>query len=192
MRLKSILPSIIIALFFTVAGVSAQDSKNFKMCVMCHGENGLSEDGEAPIIAGMDVVVQEEALFAYRDGDRDCGETPMMCKVAGKLSDEEIEEFAAYYSEMAFQPAGDAFDAALGEQGKALHAEKCSKCHGDKDDINLESGMLFGQKMAYLRYALQQYVAGERAQLPAMQKQTETLDADQIEALLNYYANYQP
>jgi len=38
---------------------------------------------------------------------------------------------------------------------------------------------------------LQQYAAGERSQLPAMEKKTSVLSSDDIEALLNYYASYQ-
>ena len=170
--------------------VEKPESKEFKLCVNCHGEDGLSEKEEVPIIAGVPAIVQEDALYAYRDEARTCGENPMMCKLAVKLSDEQIQEFAAYYAAQPFKPAGDPYDEALAEKGEAIHEELCVKCHGTPEEIDLEAGMLFGQKKGYLRYALSQYAAGEREQLPAMAEKTEGLSDEQIEALLNYYASY--
>lgn len=167
------------------------ESKSFQMCVNCHGEDGLGDEG-VPIIAGMVDVVQEDALFAYREGGRDCGEEPMMCKLAAKLTDDEIAEFAAYYSAQPFQPAGEEFDASLVEAGKALNAERCATCHGDDSAPDNESSMLFGQRKDYLRMTITQYAAGTREQQPPMEKQTSGLTPEQIESLVNYYASYRP
>ncbi len=92
---------------------------------------------------------------------------------------------------MPFVPAGEDFDATLAEAGKALHMDNCAICHGNDDPGDAEASILHGQRKDYLRYSLQQYAAGERKQLPAMLKKTSVLSADDIEALLNYYASYQ-
>lgn len=161
-----------------------------KMCVNCHGEDGLGTESDTPIIAGIPAAVQEDALFAYLDGDRDCGSKPMMCKMVSRLSEDQIVELAAHYSAMPFSPAGEDFDPGLAEKGKAIHQENCAICHGEDDSGDGEASILHGQRMGYLRYALQQYAATKRKQLPAMEKKAVELTPDDIEVLVNYYASH--
>lgn len=161
-----------------------------KMCVNCHGEDGLGTESDTPIIAGIPAAVQEDALFAYLDGDRDCGAKPMMCKMVSRLSEDQIVELAAHYSAMPFSPAGEDFDPGLAEKGKAIHQENCAICHGEDDSGDGEASILHGQRMGYLRYALQQYAATKRKQLPAMEKKAVELTPDDIEVLVNYYASH--
>jgi sulfide dehydrogenase cytochrome subunit len=170
------------------AGASADNT--LKMCVNCHGEDGRGTDPDVPIIAGIQTVIQEDALYAYADGDRDCGSKPMMCKMSSRLTDEQVTQYAEHFAAIPFVPAGEEFDAALAATGKALHMEQCAICHGENDAGDGESSILHGQRMAYLRYALQEYAAAERKQLPAMEKKAGALTPDDIEALANYYASY--
>lgn len=172
------------------AFAAADISGPLKMCVTCHGEDGRGTASDIPIIAGIPALVQEDALFAYLDGDRNCGSRPMMCKSVERLSEEQVVELAEHFAAMAYAPAGEDFDAALAEQGKAVHMENCAICHGMDDPGDGQASILHGQRMDYLRHALEQYVAGERAQMPAMAKKTAELTPDDIEALLNYYASY--
>jgi sulfide dehydrogenase cytochrome subunit len=161
-----------------------------KYCTTCHGEDGRGTDADTPIIAGIPAVVQEDAIYAYVDGDRDCGATPMMCKMASKLNEDQVAEVAAYFAAMPFSAAGEDFDAELAKAGESLHKENCAICHGADDPEDAEASILHGQRKGYLRHVLQQYAAGERVQLPAMEKKTSVLSSDDIEALLNYYASY--
>jgi sulfide dehydrogenase cytochrome subunit len=169
---------------------AADISGPLKMCVDCHGEDGLSTESDIPIIAGIPAVVQEDALYAYLDGARHCGNYPLMCKVVSRLSEEQIVELAEHFAVMPYSPAGESFDAGLAEKGKALHMENCAICHGKDDPGDAEASILHGQRKEYLRYSLQQYASGEREQLPAMAKKTTPLTPEDIEALLNYYASY--
>lgn len=185
------------ALFVLIvpASVGAQDM--LKMCIDCHGEDGLGIDSDLPfipIIAGLNVAVQEDALFAYADGARNCASTPMMCKLVSRLTEDQIVEYAAHFSALPYIAAGEDFDAALAESGQKIHKGSCAKCHGADDpseaDNSIGAGRLHGQRKNYLRFTLEQYAAGERDQLPAMEKVTTPLSADDIEALVNYYASY--
>jgi len=160
-----------------------------KMCGNCHGEDGIGNDPDVPIIAGIPEIIQEDALFAYLDGDRHCGSMPLMCNIVSRLSEDKITELAAHYAALPYEPANEDFDADLAARGKALHESECLICHGSGPEAS-EASILHGQRMAYLRYALQQYAAGERTQLPAMQEKTSQLSESDIEALLNYYASY--
>jgi len=174
------------------AWASAQDM--LKMCTACHGEDGRGVSSDIPIIAGVPAAVQEDALFAYADGVRNCVSSPMMCKIASLLTEEQIIELAAYYAGLPYKAAGEEFDTALAEAGQKIHASNCAMCHGANNpseaNASMGASVLHGQHKDYMRYALQQYVAGERSQLPAMEKAISALAADDIEALVNYYASY--
>ncbi len=180
-----------VALFFVCGAVWADVSGMLKICSKCHAEDGRGVESDIPIIAGIPAVVQEDALYAYLDGDRQCGYKPLMCKSASRLTEEQIVELAAHYAAMPFAAAGEEFDAALAEAGKAIHMADCAICHGKEPPGDEEASILHGQRKDYLRYALQQYAAGERTQLPAMEQKISALSGDDIEALVNYYASYQ-
>jgi cytochrome c553 len=65
------------------------------MCQACHGLDGLSKTPDAPNIAGQTesyIVVQ---LQAYKSGAR---KNDAMSVVAPSLSDNDIEDLAAYFS----------------------------------------------------------------------------------------------
>jgi len=183
--------SIAVVTLLTASGVGLADvSGMLKLCTGCHGEDGRGMTADMPIIAGLSAIVQEDALYGYADGNRNCGTTPMMCKSAERLTEDQIVELAAHYAAMPYVAAGEEFDAALAEAGKAIHDRDCAICHhaagsGDEDEV-----VLHGQRKDYLRYALQQYAAGERMQLPAMAKKISALASEDIEALVNYYASY--
>jgi len=174
------------------AWAGAQDM--LKMCINCHGEDGLGTGSDMPIIAGLEATVQEDALFAYADGGRNCSATPMMCKMVLRLTEEQIIEYAAHFAALPYKASGEEFDAALAQAGKKIHLNGCARCHGadnpSEADADLGATILHGQRKDYLRYALGQYATGERQQLPAMEKVTAPLSADDIEALVNYYASY--
>lgn len=181
-----VIATSLLAIFFSGAGAD----NTLKMCVNCHGEDGRGTDSDTPIIAGIPAAVQEDALYAYADGDRDCGEKPMMCKMVSRLNDEQVAMLAAHFADMSFSGAGEDFEPALAERGKTIHSEQCAVCHGEDDPGDAEASILHGQRMGYLRYALQKYAAAERKQLPAMEKKAVSLTPDDIEALVNYYASY--
>lgn len=184
---------LIIFLLLLTAGAqnvaNGDPSAALAMCTACHGDDGIGADPGVPIIAGIPAVVQEDALYAYMDGDRTCGSKPMKCTIVNQLTEDQVVELAAHYAALPFKPAIEEFDAALAEEGKKLHDADCGICHGDSPS-DADASILLGQRKEYLRHSLEQYAAGERAQLPAMEQKTSQLSAEQIEALLNYYASY--
>lgn len=181
------------ALLVLIVPVWAGAQDMLMMCTTCHGEDGLGISSDIPIIAGVPATIQEDALFAYADGARTCGPSPMMCKLASNLTEEQVVELAAHFAELSYQPGGEEFDAALAEAGQKIHESSCAICHGanpSEANVTLGASILHGQHKNFMRFALQQYAAGEREQLPAMEKTMSALSADDIEALVNYYASY--
>ncbi len=164
-------------------------------CVNCHGADGLaSENRNAPIIAGMPATHIKDAIYAYREGARQCRFDPLMCETVLHTSDERIARLADYYAAMPRSSSKEGFDPQLAATGKFLHAEHCDGCHVRPDDPEVEQALgipLHGQRMAYLRYALRSYMDGRRENLlDAMKMKLAQLEEGDIDALVNYYASY--
>jgi cytochrome c553 len=66
-------------------------------CVACHGQDGNSVDPQYPRLAGQYADYMEQALHEYKTGQRD---NPIMKGFASQLSDQDIANVAAYFSQM--------------------------------------------------------------------------------------------
>lgn len=77
------------------AGDAEQGKAKSAVCVACHGTDGISPNPQWPNLAGQKDQYLISSLKAYRDGDR---QNALMSPIAANLSDEDIENLAAYYS----------------------------------------------------------------------------------------------
>ena len=172
-------------------------------CNGCHGDDGVSQWSDVPTIAGLAEFVHVDALFIYQDEARPCAESEYrqgdtsrpattMCAIAADLSEEDIEALAAAYAALPYVKAKQDFDAGKAAAGKALHDDKCDRCHSEEgtnpDD---EAGMLGGQQMGYLRDTFAAYADGSREQPGKMKQALDAMSADDIEALVHYYGSVQ-
>ena len=64
-------------------------------CSVCHGQNGLSKDPEAPNLAGLSSLYIEKSLVDYKKGSR---QDRRMSLIAQGLSKPQIKDLAAWYS----------------------------------------------------------------------------------------------
>ncbi len=64
-------------------------------CQACHGLDGIAKIPEASNLAGQTDVYLVSALHAYKSGER---KNDMMSSIAPTLSDQDIDNLAAYYS----------------------------------------------------------------------------------------------
>jgi cytochrome c553 len=80
--------------FAQAAGDAAAGKTKADMCVSCHGPKG---EGIAPnpSLADKPEAEQVKALKEYKSGTRD---NPIMKGMAGMLSDQDMENLAAYFS----------------------------------------------------------------------------------------------
>lgn len=169
---------------------------NIEVCASCHGEDGSGAGFDyVPIIAGTPAAHLEEALFAYRDGARQCVGVPVMCEAIVPLTEEQIIVLAEYYAAMPRISSEEAFDSKLAAVGKLIHDDLCAQCHVLPSDEDVEDALgipLNGQRAAYLRMALGAYMTGDRETLvPIMADKLRELDQGKIEALVNYYASWE-
>ena len=115
-----------------------------------------------------------------------------MCAVSADLSDDDIEALGDAYAELDFVPAVQDFDAALAEAGAAIHEQQCDKCHSDGgSNVEDEASILAGQWMGYLEDSFADYLSGDRDQDKKMKEKLAALSADDINALLHFYASQQ-
>ncbi len=183
------------ALFVLLPGLAVAEPPLTTGCQDCHGVDGLaSENLDAPVIAGMPGVHIEEAIYAYRDGARQCRYEPLMCETVLHTSDERIADLAEHYAAQPRDSSREDYDETLAAKGEKIHAKLCAQCHLKPDDPAAADALgipLHGQRGVYLRYALQSYQDGRRENLlDAMAEKLKQVDSDDIEALVNYYASY--
>jgi len=150
-----------------VTGKAQDGAKKVQMCVGCHGIIGYQasfpEIHKVPMIAGQSATYITAALTAYKGGDR---KHPTMRAIADTLSDQDIADIAAYYSQLGLKD-GSAPPAALAKPTPAnvealitRNADNsCTKCHGANFNTPNDGTVpkLAGQHADYLFVALKSY-----------------------------------
>jgi len=167
-----------------------------KMCEGCHGKDGISTQVDVPIIAGfsyegflntIDVFRQNEriALHLQLPGEPET----MMNDIAQALSDEDVALLADYFSNLPFRAADQEVDMELASRGEILHKQKCERCHrqGGFEPVN-SAAILAGQWTPYLRRQFKNIRESKRIIPRSMLRRVRVLSAEDIEALLNFYA----
>ncbi len=184
--------------FFSTA--HAQDaqrgSTKVQMCIGCHGIVGYQADFpqvyKVPKIAGQDAKYIASALTAYRSGDR---KFPTMRSIAAALTDQDIADIAAYYSQLG-KPDGDVPKEAAKPvpEGLTTAMAICSSCHGKNFSTPLDPTMprLAGQYADYLQIALRSYKVEGNPHYgrsnAIMGAQAKPLKDDTIEQIASYLA----
>lgn len=187
--------------FFIAAGsVSAAAPASAKLCEQCHGPNGVSPNKDIPIIAGMSAFYLDGEIQAYQKGLRACPKVKFpkepskpatdMCEVAKKLSPADATAVDKFFAAQKFVPAKQSFDPKLAAIGKQIHTEHCELCHTDGgSEADDDAGILAGQWSPYLELTFKQYLSGKRKMPAKMKPKLTAMSADQIKALVNFYAS---
>jgi cytochrome c553 len=163
----------------TLAADAAAGAEKAAMCAGCHGPNGKSSNPQWPSLAAQQPDYLAAQLKAFKSGAR---KNPMMQSMAANLSDQDIENLAAYF---AAQPAAKAGgDTALAKTG-AEKAGMCLHCHGPQAQGNAQIPRLAGQHPGYLEAQLKNFKEGTRQGGP-MQGIASPLSDDDIKALSAY------
>ena len=77
------------------ADLAAGQAKVKQVCAACHGVDGNSTVADYPKLGGQYPDYLEKALRDYKSGAR---KNPIMAGFAGTLSDQDIENVAAYFA----------------------------------------------------------------------------------------------
>lgn len=76
-------------------GDAAAGKTKSSMCAACHGAEGISTNDIWPNLAGQKFTYLVKQMKDFRDGNR---KDPMMSPMAAGLTDEDINNLAAYFS----------------------------------------------------------------------------------------------
>ena len=183
-----------------LAGAAAMAADVADRCASCHGEAGVSDDPDVPMIAGFSEFAIIDLLDSYRNGFRPerplelpDGSTTSMVEISRALDPGEIDSVALYFSEQTWTPQAQPFDAALADRGRAIHDVKCTKCHSNggaepEDDLAL----MAGQWRSYLARQMDDFDAGTRRMAEKMKEKYDTLSSADKAALLEYYVRGAP
>ena len=165
-------------------------------CEKCHGKDGNSTIPDVPIIAGfshegflntIDVFRENEriAMEFHKPGDPET----VMNDIARELNDEQVEKLASYFSNRRFVPARQKVDEEMARRGEKIHEKSCERCHTDNGAHPVEdAAILAGQWTPYLKRQFDNFLSGKRLVSRTMLRRIRKLSADDIEALLHFYA----
>ena len=136
-------------------------------CAACHGVDGNSVNPQWPSIAGQDSGYIARQLKAFKSGER---ENPLMSPQAMGLSDQDVEDLAAFFSSQSI--VGGTADAELAPAGERLYRggnleaniAACAACHGPSGTGNPPASYpaLAGQHAEYTVAQLRAYREGSR------------------------------
>jgi len=153
-------------------------------CLGCHGIDGYRNaypSYRVPRLGGQKAAYLATAIQGYRDGTR---AHPTMKAQASSLSDQDIEDLAAYLASV-----GAGTVASGGAQTEGIEAAAtCTACHG-QNGISMSPTWptLAGQHEDYLLHALNQYRDGTRSD-PVMSQMAATLSDDDVKLLARFFS----
>ncbi|QKJ85934.1 cytochrome c [Paramixta manurensis] len=79
------------------AGDAAAGQQKSATCVACHGAEGKSTVPLYPNLAGQNAPYLVQALKDYKQGGRSGGQAEVMKAFVAGLTDEDMDDLAAYY-----------------------------------------------------------------------------------------------
>ena len=163
------------------------------LCATCHGVEGNSELAINPKLAGQNAAYIIKQLKDYKAGVRS---NPTMSAMVLNLSEEDMEDIAAWYSSQQVTLQGaDPEIVELGESlyragNKELAVPACSACHSPTGRGNAPAGFpsLGGQHAEYTLEQLKNFRAGVRQNdgNSMMRAVVERLTDRELEALASY------
>ncbi len=89
--------AMVISTAANAAGDAAAGKAKAAVCASCHGAEGISANPMWPNLAGQHDVYLVKQMKMFRDGTRT---DPLMSAMAKPLSDEDMDNLAAYYSSL--------------------------------------------------------------------------------------------
>ncbi len=153
------------------AGDAAAGQTKSAACAACHGADGNSTNPMYPKLAGQAAAYLAKQLRDFRQGLR---ANPIMSPMAKPLSDQDIDDLAAYFSVQPVQ-MGSA-DEALLQAGQKLYrggntatgVSACMACHGPAGKGNAAARFpaLASQHADYVAAQLAAFAAGDRTNDP--------------------------
>jgi cytochrome c553 len=166
----------------------AQDEleETLALCTSCHGDAGLPEESDIPIVWGQEFYYLYVQLKDYKAGRR-ANET--MSGIVAELDKPTMQALAQHFAEQAWPYTGaraseEEEAVALG----ALAAGQCVQCHLGGYEGNSRVPRLAGQSADYLERTMLEFKTKVRLNSPAKGSLLGAYPDDQIRAMARYLA----
>lgn len=174
-KLFVLLAAVVATPFALAEGDPEAGKEKAEVCAACHGPDGNSPSGQYPSLAGQGEPYAIKQLKAFKSGER---ENAIMQAQAANLSEQDMQDLAAFYAEQTAQTGQVKPD--LVETGEQLYrggdVEKgipaCAGCHGPAGQGVDAAGFpaLAGQQPAYTESQLKAFRAVGREDIGDMTK----------------------
>ena len=197
MSCRNALPRFVIAALVAVGPLPAGAQNNpapppaaiadkVHLCATCHGADGLPVVEKVPIIAGQQKFSLLVDLGAFRSGLR---ASDIMGPIAKKLSGDDMQALAVYFSALPWPAYREPADAASITRVQALDiVEKCTSCHREGFVGYFNTPRVANQKLDYLIKTLSDFHDNKRPNMPRMTALVRNFSADDIAAMAHYLA----
>lgn len=149
-------------------GNAKKGAKKAAVCASCHGKKGNSQNAQFPKLAGQNAQYVYNQLKAFKSGKR---KNAIMKGMASSLSDQDMQDIAAYYSRQKMSVG--AANPELVDKGQQLYLggdpengiPACAACHSPTGAGNPAAGYphLAGQHAQYLATQLKAFRSGKRS-----------------------------
>ena len=187
--------ALVVAAPAQAAGTPEAGKVKSAACAACHGADGNSANPEWPTLAGQHQGYIAKQLKDYKSGRR---QNAMMSGMAAPLSDQDIEDLAAYFASQ--NAKGGETDPALLDLGRKIYlggnansgVPACTGCHGPAGAGNPSANFpaLAGQHAKYTALTLDHFKDAIRANDPnkMMRMIAGKMSKQEIEAVSSYIA----
>ncbi|WP_440026082.1 c-type cytochrome [Chromobacterium amazonense] len=161
------------------------------VCAACHGVDGNSAAAANPSLAGQSSQYLYNQLKAFKSGQR---KNPTMLGMASTLSDDDMRNVSAYFSEQKpkEREAADKARMPLGAKiyrvgNAATHVPACMACHGPAGKgLPDEFPRLGSQHAAYVAKQLADFKAGADRKNPIMYDIASRMTDEEMKAVAEY------
>jgi cytochrome c553 len=175
-------------LVFLGAAAQAQTiEEKAQVCGACHGENGIPQEKDIPIIWG------QHAGYAYlqlRDFNKGVRHSERMSPIAEALSKDDMMALAEYFETKQWpklsQPAATSGDAATAKRVNASIG--CTGCHLDQYQGDGSIPRISDQQHDYLLKTMLDFRARTRANNPGMSDLMNAASQDELKVMAAYLA----
>jgi cytochrome c553 len=176
--------------FFPVAAHAQTIEQKAQACSACHGENGVPQQKDHPVIWGQQLGYLFIELRDFKVGAR---KNDLMSPIAQGLDPSDLMPLAQYFSQKPWpnlaQPPATGDVAAQARRANASIV--CTSCHQEGFKGDSVQPRLAGQSHDYLAKTMSDFRTGARANNPSMTDLMKAISDSDIAALATYIAGLQ-
>lgn len=157
-----------------------------KPCTACHGAAGVAATPETPHLNGQIADYLEQEISALASGERKTAVADHVPKTWAHTDISAVSKF--YAASKASRPKQDT-DAQKVAKGAEIYKQRCAECHTDNGrQSDKDAPLMAAQNVEYMSAQTKLFVAGKRRFPFMMDDAYKGLNADQLEAVAQFFA----